>query len=166
MLFTTFPGPVVDIRSYLSLLDCLSSRKKISLSVVSSGMWLNPDITLSQLLTKVLKSLKNSVKELLTRERKRKNRDRIARSHSDKYGAAASPRSAGPSRSAGREKSQSTRGSRPTTPEKSRSPSPTSRDPQVPLVWLPEGSLQSWQHCPFQHWALGCLAIDSDDPLG
>ena len=34
--------------------------------------------------------LVDSLKELLTRERKRKNRDRIARSHGDKYGAAAS----------------------------------------------------------------------------
>ncbi|OLQ04708.1 hypothetical protein AK812_SmicGene12191 [Symbiodinium microadriaticum] len=40
--------------------------------------------------------LKNSIREMLTRERKRKNRDRIARSHGDKYGAAASPRSTSP----------------------------------------------------------------------
>ena len=38
--------------------------------------------------------LAESLKDLLTRERKRKNRDRIARSHGDKHGAAASsPRS-------------------------------------------------------------------------
>ncbi|CAE7685313.1 GIP [Symbiodinium necroappetens] len=68
--------------------------------------------------------LKNSIKEMLTRERKCKNRDRIARSHGDKYGAAASPRSASPSRRGGREKSQSPRGSRPRSPGRGRSPSP------------------------------------------
>ena len=74
--------------------------------------------------------LKNSIKEMLVRERKRKNRDRIARSHGDKYGAAASPRSTSPSHRGGRERSQSPRGSRPRSPSRGRSQSPNkSRTP-------------------------------------
>ena len=68
--------------------------------------------------------LKNSIKEMLTRERKHKNRDRIAPAQGDKYGAAASPRSASPSRRGGHEKPQSSRGSRPRSPGRGRSQSP------------------------------------------
>ena len=68
--------------------------------------------------------LVDSLKELLTRERKRKNRDRIARSHGDKYGAAASKspsRTATPSGRGGRGRSQSPR---PRSPGRSKSHSP------------------------------------------
>ena len=71
--------------------------------------------------------LVGSLKELLTRERKRKNRDRIARSHGDKYGAAASTspgRTSRPSGRGGRGRSQSPRprsSSRGKSPSKSRS---------------------------------------------
>ena len=56
--------------------------------------------------------LVDTLKELLTRERTRKNRDRIARSHGDKYGSAASTspgRTSSPSGEDGRFKSQSPR---------------------------------------------------------
>ena len=74
--------------------------------------------------------LAESLKDLLTRERKRKNRDRIARSHGDKHGAAASSpgRTSSPSRG-GRGRSQSPRPrsagrSKSHSPGMSRSPSP------------------------------------------
>ena len=95
--------------------------------------------------------LKNSVKEMLTRERKHKNRDRIARPQGDKYGAAASPRSASPSRRGGREKPQSSRGSRPRSPGRGRSQSPNK--PRTPS---PKGVCYDFlkgtgNNCPFLH---------------
>ena len=70
--------------------------------------------------------LVDSLKEVLTRERKRKNRDRIARSHGDKYGAAASTspgRTSSPSGRGGRGRSQSPR---------PRSPGTYALNPQSP----------------------------------
>ena len=98
--------------------------------------------------------LKNSIREMLTRERKRKNRDRIARSHGDKYGAAASPRSASPSHRGGRERSQSLRGSRPRSPSRGRSQSPNkSRTPSPKGVCYDflKGTCKRGNKCPFLH---------------
>ena len=98
--------------------------------------------------------LKNSIKEMLVRERKRKNRDRIARSHGDKYGAAASPRSTSPSHRGGRERSQSPRGSRPRSPSRGRSQSPNkSRTPSPKGVCYDflKGTCKRGKNCPFLH---------------
>ena len=78
--------------------------------------------------------LKNSIREMLTRERKRKNRDRIARSHGDKYGAAASPRSTSPLTEVavkGR-KAREVRDPEARAEEGHRAP--TNREPRVPKV--------------------------------
>ena len=72
----------------------------------------------------IYRFLMDSLKELLTRERKRKNRDRIARSHGDKYGAAAST-------SPGRTSSPSGRGGRSQSP-RPRSPGTYALNPQSP----------------------------------
>ena len=98
--------------------------------------------------------LKNSIKEMLVRERKRKNCDRIARSHGDKYGAAASPRSTSPSHRGGRERSQSPRGSRPKSPSRGRSQSPNkSRTPSPKGVCYDflKGTCKRGKNCPFLH---------------
>ena len=98
--------------------------------------------------------LKNSIKEMLVRERKRKNRDRIARSHGDKYGAAASPRSTSPSHRGGRERSQSPRGSRPRSPSRGRSQRPNkSRTPSPKGVCYDflKGTCKRGKNCPFLH---------------
>ena len=70
--------------------------------------------------------LVGSLKDLLTRERKRKNRDRIARSHGDKYGAAAS--------SPGRTSSASGGG-------RGRSQSPSSPEEANPILLVSLGHL-------------------------
>ena len=94
--------------------------------------------------------LVDSLKELLTRERKRKNRDRIARSHGDKYGAAASTspgRASSPSGKGNRGRSQGPRPrspSRAKSPGKSRSPSPKG----VCYDFL-VGSCKRGNNCPF-----------------
>ena len=98
--------------------------------------------------------LKNSIREMLTRERKRKNRDRIARSHGDKYGAAASPRSTSPSHRGGRERSQSPRSPRPRSPSRGRSQSPNkSRTPSPKGVCYDflKGTCKRGKNCPFLH---------------
>ena len=96
--------------------------------------------------------LVGSLKELLTRERKRKNRDRIARSHGDKYGAAASTspgRTSSPSGRGGRGRSHSPRPrsrSKGKSPSKSRSPSPKG----VCYDFL-KGTCKRGNNCAFLH---------------
>ena len=97
--------------------------------------------------------LVGSLKDLLTRERKRKNRDRIARSHGDKYGAAASSpgRTSSASGRGGRGRSQSPRPrfpgrSKSHSPGKSRSPSPKG----VCYDFL-QGTCKRDNNCPFLH---------------
>ena len=96
--------------------------------------------------------LVDSLKELLTRETKRKNRDRIARSHGDKYGAAASTspgRACSPSGKGGRGRSQRPRPRSPGTgksPGKSRTPSPKG----VSYDFL-KGTCKRGKNCPFFH---------------
>ena len=98
------------------------------------------------------KFLVDSLKELLTRERKRKNRDRIARSHGDKFGAAASAspgRGSSPSSRGGRGRSHSPRprsSSRDKSPRKSRTPSPKG----VCYDFL-KGTCKRGNNCPFLH---------------
>ena len=98
--------------------------------------------------------LKESIKALLTRERKRKNRDSVARSHGDKYGAPATPRSTSPSARSGRGRSTSPKGSRPRTPGRSRSTSPRkSRTPSPKGVCYDflKGTCKRGDKCQFLH---------------
>ena len=96
--------------------------------------------------------LVGSLKELLTRERKRKNRDRIPRSHGDKYGAAASTspgRTSSPSGRGGRGRSHSPKPRSPSrgkSPNKSRTPSPKG----VCYDFL-KGTRKRGNNCPFLH---------------
>ena len=98
--------------------------------------------------------LVDSLKELLTRERKRKNRDRIARSHGDKYGAAASKspsRTATPSGRGGRGRSQSPR---PRSPGRSKSHSPgksRSLSPKGVCYDFLNRTCKRGNNCPFLH---------------
>ena len=96
--------------------------------------------------------LVGSLKELLTRERKRKNRDRIARSHGDKYGAAASTspgRTSTPLEEvavAGRTVRGPDHGVRVSLSSKSRSPSPKG----VCYDFL-KGTCKRGNNCAFLH---------------
>ena len=98
--------------------------------------------------------LKESIKSLLTRERKRKNRDRVARSHGDKYGAPATPRSTSPSARSGRGRSQSPKGSRPRSPGRSRSSTPQksrSASPKGVCYDFLKGNCKRGDKCMFLH---------------
>ena len=84
--------------------------------------------------------LKNSIKEMLVRERKRKHRDRIARSHGDKYGAAASHDPPAPLTEVA-EKDRKAREVRdPGAQAEVGHKAPTSREPQVPKVFATTSS--------------------------
>ena len=100
--------------------------------------------------------LKESIRDLLTRERMRKNRDRIAKSHGDKYGApgfkATKERSGrspgGESRRRGRSASTS-RSSRSRTPSRSSIRQP-SQEKQVCRDFL-KGKCKRGDECKFLH---------------
>ena len=76
-----------------------SSRMKYDLEIYDRAKEGSPSHTYSFLL--------QSIRDLLTRERVRRNRDRIAKSHGDKFGAPAPTRPSRPSSRGGRERGRS-----------------------------------------------------------
>ena len=98
-----------------------SSRMKYDLEIYDRAKEGSTSHTYSFLL--------QSIRDLLTRERVRKNRDRIAKSHGDKFGAPAPTRPSRPSSRGGRERGRSpsrstsrSRSSNASSPKRSNSP--------------------------------------------
>ena len=103
--------------------------------------------------------LLKSIRDLLTRERMRKNRDRIAKSHGDKFGAPVveggrptrppSRSGRGRDRSAGSQSNSKSR-SRSRTPSRSRSPS-RSQSPKPVCYDFQKGKCTRGDKCKFSH---------------